>query len=147
MIVTTVATRRPTWLAVASWLALLWMLSGAAAFVMDLLTDEAALAQMSPAQRELYEARPGWILAMYAVAVLSGLAGALALVLRKAWAVPALGLSLAAVIVQFGYVVFGMQAIERVGAAEAVTLPIIVFVAGMLMLWVAVKAKGAGWIG
>ena len=28
---------------------------------MDLLTDEAALAQMSPAQRELYEARPGWI--------------------------------------------------------------------------------------
>jgi hypothetical protein len=147
MVVTTVATRPPTWLSVASWLALLWMLSGGAAFVMDLLTDEAALAQMSPAQRELYEARPGWILAMYAVAILSGLAGALALVLRKAWAVPALGLSLAAVIVQFGYVVFGMRAIERVGAAEAVTLPIVVFVAGTLMLWVAVKAKGAGWIG
>lgn len=146
MIGTTVAPGPPRWLSVASWVALLWMLSGGAAFVMDLLTDEAALAQMSPAQRELYEARPGWILAMYAVAVLSGLAGALGLVLRKAWAVPALGFSLAAVIVQFGYVMFGMRAIERVGAAEAVTLPIVVFVAGTLMLWVAVKAKGAGWI-
>ena len=143
---TTVAPGPPRWLSVASWVALLWRLSGGAAFVMDLLTDEAALAQMSPAQRELYEARPGWILAMYAVAVLSGLAGALGLVLRKAWAVPALGFSLAAVIVQFGYVMFGMRAIERVGAAEAVTLPIVVFVAGTLMLWVAVKAKGAGWI-
>ena len=138
--------RAPKWFSVAAWVALLWMLSGAAAFVMDLLTDEAALAQMSAAQRELYEARPGWIFAMYAVAVVSGLAGAVALLLRKAWAVPVLALSLVAVVIQFGYVLFGMRAIELVGAAEAVTVPIVVFVAGTLMLWLAVKAKGAGWI-
>ena len=148
MITTAVRTTRPPqWFSVTAWLAVLWMLSGGAAFVMDLLTDEAALAQMSPAQRELYEARPAWIFAMYAVAVLSGLAGAIALVLRKTWAVPALTLSLVAVVVQFAYVLFGMRAIERVGAAEAVTLPIIVFVAGTLTLWLAVKAKGAGWLG
>jgi hypothetical protein len=146
MIVTVTGRTSPKWLSVASWLALLWMLSGGAAFIMDLLTDEAALAQMSPAQRELYEARPVWIFAMYAVAVVSGIAGALALVLRKAWAVPALALSLVAVVIQFGYVVFGLQAIERVGVAEAVTLPIIVFVAGTLVLWLAMTATGAGWI-
>ena len=77
----------PTWFRVASWLALLWMLSGAAAFAMDLMTDEAALAQMTPAQRELYEARPQWLFAMYAVAIATGLAGAVGLLLRQAWAV------------------------------------------------------------
>ena len=138
--------RPPTWFRVASWLALLWMLSGAAAFVMDLMTDEAALAQMTPAQRELYEARPHWLFAIYAVAIATGLAGAVGLVMRKAWAVPALAASLVAVMIQFGYTIFGMQAIERVGAAQAVTLPIIVFVAGSLALWLALTARKSGWI-
>ena len=146
MITTVSEMRPPKWFSVASWLALLWMLAGAGAFVMDLMTDEAALAQMSPAQRELYEARPAWIFAMYAVAILSGLGGALALLLRKAWAVHALTLSLVAVVIQFGYVLLGMPVLERVGAAEALTVPIIVFVAGSLVLWLAVKAKGSRWI-
>ena len=138
--------RPPTWFRVASWLALLWMLSGAAAFAMDLMTDEAALAQMTPAQRELYEARPQWLFAMYAVAIATGLAGAVGLLLRKAWAVPALAVSLVAVVIQFGFTIFGMRAIERVGAAAALTLPIVVFIAGALALWLAATAKKARWI-
>jgi hypothetical protein len=138
--------RPPTWFRVASWLAVLWMLSGAAAFTMDLMTDEAALAQMTSAQRELYEERPAWLFAMYAVAIVSGLAGAVGLLLRKAWAVPVLAVSLVAVVIQFGYTTFGMNAIERVGAAQALTLPIIVFIAGSLVLWLAMNAKTRGWI-
>jgi hypothetical protein len=137
--------RTPTWFRAASWLALLWMLSGAAAFMMDVMTDEAALAQMTPAQRELYEARPQWLFAMYAVAIASGLAGAIGLLMRKAWAVPALAVSLVAVVIQFGYTIFGMNAIERVGAAQALTLPIAVFIAGALVLWLAMTAKASGW--
>ena len=136
----------PKWFRVASWLAVLWMLSGTAALVMDLMTDEAAIAQMSPGQRELYEARPQWLLAMYAVAIASGLAGAAGLVLRKAWAVPALVLSLVAVAIQFGYSIVGLQAIERVGALAAVLPPIFIFAIGALVLWLAVKAKKAAWI-
>ena len=138
--------RPPTWFRIASWLALLWMLSGAAAFVMDLMTDEAALAQMTPAQRELYEARPQWLFAMYAVAIATGVAGAVGLVLRKAWAVSALAVSLVAVVIQFGFTIFGMRAIERVGAPAALTLPIVVFVAGSLVLWLAATAKKARWL-
>ena len=138
--------RPPTWFRIASWLALLWMLSGAAAFMADLTTDEAALAQMTAAQRELYEARPPWLFAVYAVAIVTGLAGAIGLLLRKAWAIPALAVSLVAVAIQFGYTIFGMQAIERVGAAQAVSLPIVVFVAGSLMLWLALTAKKSRWI-
>jgi hypothetical protein len=138
--------RPPTWFRIASWLALLWMLSGAAAFMMDLMTDEAALAQMTAAQRELYEARPQWLFAMYAVAIVTGLAGAIGLLLRKAWAVPALAVSLVAVVIQFGYTIFGMQAIERVGAVQALSLPIVVFIAGLLMLWLAQTARRFRWI-
>jgi|SRR5687768_1127474 hypothetical protein len=138
--------RPPTWFRVAAWLALLWMLSGAAAFVMDLMTDETALAQMTPAQRELYQARPQWLFAAYAVAIAAGLAGAIGLLMRKAWAVPALVVSLVAVVIQFGYTIFGMQAIERVGAVQAVTLPIVVFVAGSLVLWLALTAGKSRWI-
>ena len=139
--------RTPKWYRVASWLALLWMLSGTAAFVMDLMTDEAALARMSPTQREIYEARPVWLFAVYAVATASGVAGAIGLLLRKAWAVRALALSLVAVVIQFGYTLFGLQVIERVGPVEALPLPIFIFVAGALVLWLALTAKKAGWIG
>jgi hypothetical protein len=148
MITSTVsaAVRPPRWYWVASWLALLWMLSGAAAFVMDALTDEAALAQMTAAQRELYEARPQWLFAVYGLAIVSGLAGTVGLLLRKAWAGRALAVSLAAVVIQFGYTVFGLRAIERVGASQALSLPVVVFLAGTVVLIVALKAKKSGWI-
>jgi len=147
MLTTTIAGQRPPkWYWVASWVALFWMLSGVAAFVMDVLTDEAALAQMTPAQRELYEARPAWLLAMYGVAIASGLAGAVGLLLRKTWAVRALVVSLVAVMIQFGYTVFGMRAVERVGASQALSLPVVVFLAGALVLTVALKAKKSGWL-
>jgi hypothetical protein len=59
---------------------------------------------------------------------------------------PALAVSLVAVVIQFGHTIFGMQAIERVGAAQAVSLPIVVFVAGSLVLWLAQTAKKSRWI-
>ena len=146
MIATPGTVRPPTWYRVASWLAVLWMLSGAAAFIMDLTTGEAALAQMSVTQRELYESRPAWLVAVYAIAVFSGLAGAVALVLRQRWAVQALAVSLIAVVIQFGFTLFGLRAIERVGAAEALPVPVFVFIAGALVFWVGVKARASRWI-
>ena len=139
--------RTPKWYRVAAWLAVLWMVAGAAAFVMDLMTDEAALARMPQAQREIYESRPTWLFIVYAIAVVAGLVGAIGLVLRKTWAVPALAVSLAAVVIQFGFTLFGLPVIERLGAAEALPLPIFVFVAGALVLWLAVRARKSGWIG
>ena len=39
----------PTWFRAACWVALLWMLTGVASFVMDVMTDEAALARLPEA--------------------------------------------------------------------------------------------------
>ncbi|HMN43525.1 MAG TPA: hypothetical protein PKE27_03080 [Povalibacter sp.] len=137
--------RPPTWYWVVSGIALAWMLIGVMSWVMDLLTDEAALAQMSEAQQQLYRARPSWIFVLYAIAIFGGLAGAIGLLMRKRWSVTALAVSLVAVIVQFGYVLGVMDAIRLLGFAGAAAFPIVIFLIGAALLWFASHAKKSGW--
>lgn len=146
MVASTVASP-PRWFWIAAVLALVWTLLGVLAFVMDLSTSEAALAAMSETQREIYLARPQWLLVDYAVATLAALAGAIGLLLRRPWAVWAFAVSLAAVVLQFGYLIFGMNLVERLGAAAALPFPIVIFAIGVAMLWFARYAKHRGWIG
>jgi hypothetical protein len=136
----------PRWYWIVAGLAVVWMLFGVLAFIMDPLTDEATLAEMSQAQRELFLARPTWLFVVYGVAVFTGLAGAIGLLLRRAWAVSAFAVSLLFVIVQFIYVLFVMDAIGRIGAAEALPFPILIFVVGAGLLWLSVVARKRGWL-
>lgn len=144
--VTTDAITPPRWYWIASGVAVLWTLFGVMALLTDPAVNEAALADMSEAQRQLVAARPGWLYAVYAVATLGGLAGAIALLLRRTWAVPLLTLSLIAVVVQFGYVLFVMDAIAVLGAAASVPFPLVIFSIGALVLWLALHARGRGWL-
>ena len=142
----TPAIKPPTWYWVVSVLALIWMLFGVFAWTMDFLMDEAALAQMTDAQRQLYSVRPQWLFIVYAIAIFSGLVGAIGLVMRKAWAIPAFWISLIAIVIQFGYTLFGMDAIRLLGAAAALPFPIVIFAIGAALLWFAIRAKKSGWI-
>jgi hypothetical protein len=138
----------PRWYWLAASLALLWMLFGVAALTMDILMDEAAMAALTDGQRQLYAERPQWLFAVYAVAIGSGLIGAIGLLLRKAWAVPILMISLLAVLVQFGYTFAVMDPIAKLGsAAAAVPFPLAIIVAGMLVLWLGLHARRRGWLG
>ena len=143
---TTSATKPPRWYWVVSILTLIWMLFGVMAWVMDLTTDEASLATLSEAQRQLYAARPQWLFAVYGVAIFSGLAGAIGLLLRKSWASTLFVLSLVAIIVQFGYTFLGMRAVQVLGAAAAIPFPLVIFVIGVALVWFARRARKAGWI-
>ncbi|APF39573.1 hypothetical protein BOQ54_19035 (plasmid) [Chelatococcus daeguensis] len=137
--------RPPSWYWLVSGLALLWMLFGAMAWTVDLMTDEATVAGMREAQRQLYAARPQWLFAVYGLAILSGLAGALGLVLRKGWAMPAFAVSLAAIVLQFGYTFLVMDAIGLLGFV-AVPFPLFIFAIGVFLLWFAAQARRRGWI-
>ena len=143
---TTVPTKPPTWYWVVSGIAVLWMLFGVMAWVMDLMTDEAGMAEFSEAQRQLYAARPQWLFAVYGVAIFSGLAGAVGLLLRKPWASMLFALSLAAVVVQFGYTFFAMHAVEVLGAAAAIPFPLVIFLIGVALVWFTHRARKLGWI-
>jgi hypothetical protein len=142
----TAASKPPTWYWVVSGLAVLWMLFGVMAWVMDLMTDEAALAEFSDAQRQLYAARPQWLFAVYGVAIFSGLGGAIGLLLRKSWATTLFILSLVAIIVQFGYTFIAMRAVELLGAAAAIPFPLVIFLIGVALVWFAQKSRKMGWI-
>jgi hypothetical protein len=143
---TSAASKPPTWYWVVSGLAVLWMLFGVMAWCMDLMTDEAGLAQMSEAQRQLYAARPQWLFAVYGVAIFSGLAGAIGLLLRKSWASMLFTVSLAAIVVQFGYTFLAMHAVQVLGAAAAIPFPLVIFLIGVALLWFSRRARTLGWL-
>ncbi|MCC5865541.1 MAG: hypothetical protein JJU31_10510 [Wenzhouxiangella sp.] len=136
----------PRWYWAVAVIALLWMLFGALAFVMDPLTSDETLAAMSEAERELFLARPTWLFVVYGAAVFAGLAGAIGLVLRRGWAVHAFLVSLVFVIVQFVYVLFVMDAIGRIGVAAALPFPLLIFAIGAGLLWFSLMARSRGWL-
>lgn len=90
----------PKWSTPVAFLALLWNLLGASAYLMDVTTSPEAVARMGDAERAMYAARPGWFVAAYACAVWAGVAGSLGLLLRKRWATPLFLLSLVGLIAQ-----------------------------------------------
>ena len=139
-------TALPKWYWIVSALALVWMIIGVLAWVADLMTDESTLAQMSEAQRQLYASRPQWLFIVYAIAIFTGLLGAIGLLMRKRWSVIAFGISLGAIIVQFGYTLTAMDAIGLLGPATALPFPIVIFTIGLLVLGLSIKAKNAGWL-
>lgn len=137
----------PRWYWVVAVLAFLWMCVGLMAWVMDLRMDAAALADLPDGQRTLYETRPQWVFIVYGIATWSGVIGALGLLVRKTWATPLLALSLVAVVVQFGYTFFAMDAIGVLGAATALPLPVTILVIGAGVLWFSMRARDRGWLG
>jgi hypothetical protein len=143
---TSSASKPPTWYWVVSGVAALWMLFGVAAWAMDLMTDETGLAQLSEAQRQLYAARPQWLFAVYGVATFSGLIGAIGLLLRKSWAPMLFALSLAAIVVQFGYTFIGMHAVEVLGPAAAIPFPLVIFLIGIALWWFSLRSRKLGWL-
>ena len=143
---TTPNTNPPKWYWIVSVVALIWMLFGVVAWVADLMMDEATLAQMSAAQQQLYANRPQWLFIVYAIAIFTGLLGAIGLLIRKRSSATAFAISLAAIIVQFGYTLTAMDAIGLLGPAAALPFPIVVFTIGVLLLGLSIRARNAGWL-
>lgn len=135
----------PRWFPIVCVLAVLWSLVGVASLFADLATTPEALAKMPEAQRALYEARPKWMLGVYAVSVFGSLAGSAALLMRRKIARPVLIAAFAAIIVQFGYVFLAMNAFSAVGAAGLV-LPAAVISIGAALVWLASHAAARGWL-
>jgi hypothetical protein len=131
---------------IVSTIALVWMVFGVVAWLMDWLMPASALEKMDSAQRGLYAARPQWLFVIYAIAVVSGLIGAIGLLVRREWARTAFWISLAAVIVQFGYTFLVMDAVRALGATRALPFPIVIFLIGVFLIWCSDFAHRRGWL-
>jgi hypothetical protein len=141
-----IARRVPWWYWAVAILATLWMLSGVANWILDWRMGAEQLAQLSDGQRQLYASRPYWVFVVFGIAVFSGLAGAIGLLLRKRWATTWFLVSLVALVVQLGYTIVGMHAIQVLGAGHVLPFSIVLLGFGVFLLWFARYARRHGWI-
>ena len=137
------ATKPPTWYRVGSWLLFTWMLLGVLSFLNSEFMSAEATAALPQEIQDLMAATPMWMRVMYGVATLSGFVGGLGLVVRKAWSLPLLVGSLVAVVLQMGYWLFGMGAMEALGSGAA-GIPSVVIILGAFGVWFAITAKKSG---
>lgn len=125
--------------------ALVWNLLGVMSYLMEVTRSPEALAQMPEAERLLLETLPSWVTGAFAIAVFGGVLACVALLLKKAWAVPLFTVSLVAVVLQMGYWVLMTSAMEVYGP-EALIMPVLVTVIAVFLLWYSRDARNKGWL-
>ena len=121
---------------------LLFMGVGVAGYLATVMTP---LEQMPAEQQAKMAAMPGWQTAVYAVAVWSGLLGAVGLLLRRSWSELALLVSLISAIGTFlpFLVVSEVRALGTTGDAIAAVIVIGLCAAS---LWFAHRSQQKGWL-
>lgn len=130
---------------VISGLALLWNLIGVVTYLVAVTMGPEALADMPEEQAALYADTPWWATSAYAIAVWGGLLGSVALLLRKAWAVPLFVASLVGVIVQMTYTLLLVPTIEMQGLGAAI-FPLFLIAIAALLVWYSMRSRQKGWI-
>ena len=143
----TIQTKRKLWFWTAAIIFLLWNVMGCVSWFVDVFMLDAMMDQYSPEQQELFRQRPEWIIPVYGMAVFGALLATILLILRKALTIPVYWVSLIAIIIQFGFVLFVMDAIGKLGIVQAAAFPFVILALGGVQLWFAYIAKGKGWIG
>jgi hypothetical protein len=136
----------PRWFRIVAVLLVLWGAMGVWACLQQVRLGADAMGPASAYDRRLYASLPFWYDAVYAVATGAGLLGALALVRGSRLARPLFALSLAAVLVQFGYLFATTDIVAAKGAGTVLPFP--AFIAGVatLQLWLAQLGTRRGWL-
>lgn len=131
-----------TWVAI---LALVWNLIGLAMFWMQVTMDPARLATLPGPQQQVHLATPGWVNVAFAFAVLGGVLGSLALLLRRRWAVPMFQVSLLGLLVQIVGAYLVTPAWQAFGAA-GLAMPVLLLVITLALLFYARRCAARGWL-
>lgn len=137
--------KAPVWFWIIAVLAVVWNAMGVFAYISDATMSAETLAKYPPAEQTLIEARPSWIFGVYAIAVFAGLVGAIFLLAKKSWAVPLFVVSLAAVVVQMSYIVFGMNLVGALGLSAAL-MPTVILIIAAFLVWWSLYANARAWL-
>lgn len=132
----------PNWLRAVALIAVVWNAFGVAMYLSSVGVFGDPMTGLSEAERAAASSIPGWITGAFAIGTFAGLIGSIGLLLRKAWAQPLLLLSLVALLVLEGWIVFLSGAPKSFGLA----VPILVSAGAILLAWLATHAKSRGWL-
>jgi len=130
------------WFMPAAIASLLFMGLGCVSYLMHVLADPAT---MPLDQRAAFEAEPVWVTGAYAVAVWVGLVGAVLLVMKRTLAVPALLVSLVAVLVWLAGLILVTPLRENMSANDLI-VAIVVAALTWTIFWFARHSRQRGWL-
>ena len=129
----------PFWFWIISIIALIWNGLGVDGYLGQAYNTERYRSMFTPEQLETAANAPSWTMGAFAMAVFTGVLGAILLLLRKKWATTFWIISLIAVILQMGYALITGQAAE-------ITMAVMIIVFAFLFLWFSKKAESKGWL-
>lgn len=132
----------PAWFTAAAIGVLAWELIGCTLFGLQILTDPESLPRD---QQAIWAATPMWMHAAWAVAVLSGLAGAVLLLMRRKPAERLLLASFAAVLVQFSGLLI-VSELRNLVASDDLFLPFLVILVCYGVWMFSRRALKSGWL-
>lgn len=139
------STTPPKWFRVLSIVAIVWNLLGVIAFITGPVINADALAQLKPAEQQLYNSMPFWAVIAFAVAVFTGTFGSVALLLKHSMAKILLMTSLVAVLIQMFHAYFISNSWQVFGPGGTI-MPIMVICFATYLVILAKKAERSGWI-
>ena len=139
------STITPRWFVILAVIIAIWNLMGVIAFMMQItMTVEQVLA-LPEKKQMLYQDIPIWVNIAFGLAVTGGSLGCVALVLKKAIALPILIISLLGVLVQMYHSFIIAGAFDVYGPGGTI-MPIMEFIIALYAVWLANNAKAKGWI-
>ena len=136
----------PVWYWVVSGILLVWNLIGCGACFSQMAMPPEKIATLPEAQRDAWLAMPAVAKAAYAVAVGTGLLGAIALLLRSLAAGPLFIASLVGVIIQFGWFFVVYKGAAKLGLSSA-AFPGFIAIVCLGQIAFTCCAKAQGWLG
>src|SRR5262245_36580146 len=136
------ALQAPTWFKVAAIGALLWEVLGCGLLVAQIVTDPATLPRD---QQAIWAATPTWMNAAWGFAVVTGLAGAVLMLMRNRRGEPLLLLSFLAVAVQFSGLLI-VPALRNLTNSDDLLTPFIVAVVCYGIWHLARLGRKSGWL-
>jgi hypothetical protein len=136
----------PVWYWLIAGASLLWNLLGCASFATEMFAQEAALESYTEAQKAWVRSIPSWIYAVYGVAVLTGVAGSVGLLMRQGWALPMFAISLPAILVQMIYTMLLAGGLQAMGPTSLI-LPALIIASAAALLCFSWYARSHKWLG
>lgn len=142
----TAVRRAPPWFWIVTALLLLWQAMGLFSFYEHVANGPEAMGAVpSDYDRQLFASLPGWYNWIFAVATWGALASGVALLLRRGMAVVLAAVSLAGVVVMFGWMFLATDIIAAKGVWTTY-FPAAIFIVAVFTLWFARRARARGWI-
>jgi hypothetical protein len=135
----------PLWAVIVSALLVLWSLAGLWSYYSSATMTSEMVAQLPQAQQDAWSTMPKFLWIDFFVAVAAGAVGAIGLLLKKSWAAIAYIVSLAAIVIQFGYIFLLTPILTTIGPSAAI-FPFVIFILGLIAYLFARKGSAMGWL-